>query len=179
MGFCHFSTDRKLHLLLFEPCLQKFCNLNLTSNLHVYCMFICMFIDSIIIKLAVLLLVFLMSTLLSLRTVMKMQISQPRVLTIYKTLTVLGAAIEGGTHKIWIITTEGKNMTYRRPTAHNFYTWTSERNLSPALPTLFLRPGELFCKENKRAIENSSVSRERRFSNEILKILPWLNKLFN
>lgn len=149
MGFCHFSTDLKLHLLLLEPCFQNFCNLNLTSNLHVY-------VDSVIMKLAILFLVFLMSTPLSLRTAMKMQINQHWVLTIYKTLTVLGAAIDGETHKMWIITTEGKNMTYGRPNAHHFYTWNSERNCSPAPPTFFLWQGKLFCKENKTTIENSS-----------------------
>ena len=61
--------------------------------------------------------------------------------------------------------------------AHNFYTWNSEKTLP--LPTFFLIQVELFCKENKRAIENSSASRKYKFSSELLKILCLLNKLIN
>lgn len=50
----------------------------------------------------------------------------------YKTLTMLGAVTDRKMYKVRIITTEGKNITYRRPSAHNFYTW----NRAKALPLL-------------------------------------------
>ena len=52
-------------------------------------------------------------------------------------------------------------------------------NPTIALPTFFLIHVDLFCRENKRAIENSSASREYKFSSELLKILCLLNKLIN
>lgn len=45
--------------------------------------------------------------------------------------------------------------------------------------SFFLRQGELFCQENRRAIENSSVSREYKFSNELLEILQCLTKIMS
>lgn len=45
--------------------------------------------------------------------------------------------------------------------------------------SFFLRQGELFCKENRRAIENSSVSREYNVSNELLEILQCLTKIIS
>lgn len=45
--------------------------------------------------------------------------------------------------------------------------------------SFFLRQGELFCKENRRAIENSFVSREYKFSDELLEILQCPTKIIS
>lgn len=108
---------------------------------------------------------------------MKVQINQHWVFTVCKTLTVVGVAIDRKMYKIFIKYYHWREEYYVQeaqcPQLLHLEYWG---NPSTALPSFFLIQVELFRKENKRAIENSSASREYKFSSELLKILHFLNK---
>ena len=107
---------------------------------------------------------------------MKKQINWCWVFKMCKTLTVLGVSINRKIDKEKIYE-EKNSILCTGLLCSQFLHLEQWENPTIALPTFFLKQVELFCKENKRAIENSSASREYKFSSELLKILCLLNKL--
>lgn len=136
--------------------------------MHPLCLCLC---RACHIKLAVSLLAFLVSTLLS---PIKMQIHQHGASVTCKTLTAMCG------HG-WRDVRNVKHCHQRReggpvpmmspPQGEDTLLWPSSLS--------FPQQVELFCNENKRAIENSWVSREYKLSNELLKVLCFLNQLIN